>query len=60
MVSKHLRQSIIKSLMFDHSYSEEKAKKIIEKHLDIVETNMAELTASQIADQLEEQEMQGY
>lgn len=60
MVSKNLRKSIAKSLMDIQGYGEGKAKKLIEKHIDVVEANMADLTAEQIANQLEEQEMQGY
>lgn len=60
MVSKNLRKSIAKSLMDIYGYGEEKANAIIEKHIDVVEANMADLTAKQLADQLEEQEMQGY
>lgn len=54
----NVKKEVIQSLIRDHGYGKEKADILVHKHIDILEVNVDEASPKDIANSIEEEEMQ--
>ncbi len=55
---KTTKTTVTKALMSEFGYGKENAQNLIEKHIDVFEVNQEDLSPIELANQLEEAEMQ--
>jgi len=60
MADKKLKQKIANALTINHGYGKERALDLIEKYIDVIEVNEDDMTPKELAQQVEEQDMQRY